>query len=219
MYKPRLLIFASGTATGGGSGFENLVRASRVTGGDLSADIVGVVSNHESGGVRERADKLGVPFIHFPRPWFAECYWKIAQESHADFFALSGWLKRVVGLPPRTTVNIHPGPLPKFGGDGKYGHYVHEAVMAAFRRGEITHSAICMHFVTPEYDRGPLFFQYKVKIREDDTPESLAERVNQHEHMWQSTITDLVVRGVISWDGVNPESLRYPAWYAEEGLL
>ena len=216
MEKPKILVFASGSAIDGGSGFENLVKASRMPGGDLSADIIGVVSNHEFGGVRQRAEILGVPFIHFPKPWVAECYWKIARQSNADFFALSGWLKRVVGLPPRTTFNIHPGPLPEFGGDGMYGHCVHESVMAAFRRGELTRSAVSMHFVIPEYDRGPTFFRCKVKIREDDTPETLAKRVNQIEHLWQPIITDLVVRGVISWDGINPESLRFPQWYAEE---
>src|SRR3989344_737316 len=154
MEKPKILVFASGTASGGGSGFENLVNASRARDGDLSADIIGVVSNHEFGGVRKRADRLGVPFVFFGQPWLAKRYWKIARKSHADFFALSGWLKRVIGLPPRATFNIHPGPLPEFGGDGMYGHHVHEAVMAAFKRGEITHSALCMHFVTSEYDRG-----------------------------------------------------------------
>lgn len=47
---PKLIIFASGTEDGGGSGFENLV-----TSKDLDADVVTVVSNHEHGGVRVRA--------------------------------------------------------------------------------------------------------------------------------------------------------------------
>ena len=67
MSRPKLFIFASGTATGGGSGFEKLVTASR--NGVLDADIVGVVSNHEHGGVRERAERLGVPFFYFPGPY------------------------------------------------------------------------------------------------------------------------------------------------------
>jgi folate-dependent phosphoribosylglycinamide formyltransferase PurN len=64
--RPRLLIFASGTDTDGGSGFENLVAASRD--GRLTADIVGVVSNHEHGGVSKRAKRLGIPFFFFPDP-------------------------------------------------------------------------------------------------------------------------------------------------------
>lgn len=220
MNKPRVLIFASGSAEGGGSGFENLVEASR--GGSLDAKIIAVVSNHENGGVRKRADKLGVQFFHFPKPWAGEEYQHFAQDTEADFFALSGWLKLVTGLDPstrfnsKTVFNIHPGPLPKFGGDGMYGHHVHEAVMAAFGRGEIKYSAVSMHFVNGEYDRGPVFFQLKIKIRDDDTPETLAERVNQSEHRYQPQITSMVVNDLIRWDGINPSSLEFPLSYSIE---
>lgn len=218
MNKPRVLIFASGSAEGGGSGFEKLVLASR--GGPLSADIVAVVSNHANGGVRARADKLGIPFLHFPKPWTGDAYQKFATESGADFFALSGWLKLVTGLDPatrfnsRTVFNIHPGPLPNFGGPGLYGHHVHEAVIAAFKRQEITHSAVCMHFVTGEYDRGPVFFQCYVKINDGDTPETIGARVNQQEHQYQPEITNMVVNGLIKWDGVHPHSLEVPLGYS-----
>ncbi len=220
MARPKVLVFASGSAEGGGSGFEKLVLASQ--GGPLDADIVGVVSNHANGGVRARADKLGVPFLHFTKPWSGEAYQKFAAESEAEFFALSGWLKLVTGLDPvtrfnsRTVFNIHPGPLPDFGGPGLYGHHVHEAVVAAFGRSEITHSAVSMHFVTGEYDRGPVFFQCKVKINEDDTADSIGTRVNQQEHIHQPRITSMVVNGLIKWDGLNPDSLEVPAGYSIE---
>lgn len=211
MSKPKILVFASGSAQGGGSGFENLVK--KINDGVLDAAIVGVVSNYEQGGVRNRADKLGVPFVHFPKPYDAEMYQRIARESGADFFALSGWLKHVSGLDSRFTFNIHPGPLPEFGGTGMYGHHVHEAVMRAFGRGELTHSAVCMHFATFDYDRGPLFFRFNVKIEKDDTPDSVGDRVNKWEHRFQPEITNLVVHREIHWDGIDPESLRYPQGY------
>lgn len=220
MTKPKILVFASGSADGGGSGFEKLVTPSQ--GGPLAADIVAVVSNYANGGVRARADKLGVPFQHFAKPWTSEAYQKFATESEADFFALSGWLKLVTGLDPatrfnsRTVFNIHPGPLPEFGGPGLYGHHVHEAVMAAYTRGEITHSAVSMHFVTGEYDRGPVFFRCNVKINAGDTPDCLGTRVNQQEHDYQPGITNLVVNGLIKWDGVDPYSLEVPAGYSIE---
>ncbi|MBI2642299.1 MAG: hypothetical protein HYW97_00410 [Candidatus Wildermuthbacteria bacterium] len=220
MSRPKVLVFASGSAEGGGSGFEKLVLASK--GGLLEADIVAVVSNHANGGVRVRADKLGVSFLHFVKPWTGEAYQKFAVESGADFFALSGWLKLVVGLDPatrfnsRTIFNIHPGPLPDFGGPGLYGHHVHEAVIAAFRRREITYSAVSMHFVTGEYDRGPVFFRCNVKINADDTPDSIGTRVNQQEHIYQPKITNMVVKGLIRWDGIDPNSLEVPSGYSIE---
>ncbi|KND51742.1 MAG: phosphoribosylglycinamide formyltransferase 1 [Parcubacteria bacterium C7867-001] len=204
--KPRLLVFASGSLTGGGSGFENLVE--HAAKGALKADIVGVVSNHANGGVRERAERLHVPFSHFyDMSWSAEGYWKLVEEYKPDFVALSGWLKPVRGLNPRTTFNIHPAPLPAFGGKGLYGQYVHEAVLVAFREGRVSVSAVTMHFVTPEYDRGPVFFEHAVRIDPDDTPETLGKRVKDAEHFWQPRITNLVVQGHIRWDGENEVSL------------
>ncbi|MCK9597251.1 phosphoribosylglycinamide formyltransferase [Candidatus Pacearchaeota archaeon] len=206
-----LLVFASGDKEGGGSGFQKLVEATKS--GVLQANIVGVISNHAGGGVSRRAEKLNVPFYYLDNPWTAEDYQFIVNLTNADFVALSGWLKLVKGLPPDRTINIHPGPLPKFGGPGMYGHHVHEAVLAAFKRGEITHSEVCMHFVTEQYDRGPVFFRCKVELLPDDTAESIATRVNKVEHAFQSYFTNQVVNGAIHWDGRNPDSLvGYVEW-------
>lgn len=217
----KLIIFASGSKDGGGSGFANLVNASR--NGILEADIVAVVSNHEHGGVREKADKLGVPFKHFAGPYTESGYEELV--AGADFVALSGWLKLVKvrrvgflyglarlfgrnkGLDPRTTFNIHPGPLPRFGGAGMYGHHVHEAVMEAYHRGEVKFSEVTMHFVTPKYDEGPVFFRMPVEILTSDTAETLGARVNQTEHAFQPAITDAVLRGRIRWNGKDSKSL------------
>ncbi len=207
----KLLVFASGgkEPDDGGSGFQELVENSRS--GVLEAEIVAVVSNHEHGGVRTRADKLGVPFIYFPLPREAEDYQRIVNETKADFVSLSGWLKLVKGLDPAKTINIHPGDPKRFGGTGMYGHFVHEAVMEAYRAGTVKCSAVTMHFVTEKYDDGPDIFRYPIAIRPDDTPETLAKRVNKIEHAWQSYITNLVVKGDISWDGKNPDTLKIPS--------
>lgn len=196
--KPRILVFASGDATGGGSGFQEMVEQSRIDLPILDADIVGVVSNHSAGGVSQKAQALGIPFQHWAGPFTKEGYRELVAAFAADYVMLSGWLKMVRGLDMTRTVNIHPGPLPKFGGPGLYGHHVHEMVMAAYKRGEITQSAVSMHFVgMVEYDRGPVFFQLPVAIRPDDTAETLARRVNEKERAWQSYVLNLVVHGYI----------------------
>src|SRR3990167_4603773 len=175
MDRPKIIVFASGTKDNGGSGFENLVQASKTS--ILDADIVAVVSNQENGGVRERADRLGVPFIHFnPTNYLlirankqvvgsgdSQVYKDILHKSGAEWIALSGWYKQVKGLDPKCTFNIHPALLSfdggRFGGVGMYRHHVHEAVKVALGAGEITESGFTMHFVTDEYDRGPAFFE------------------------------------------------------------
>ncbi len=205
---PKLIVFASGGKTGGGSGFENLVLATQT--GVLKAKIVAVVSNWKKGGVFERAKRLGVPFHFMGKPYDAEQYKKIVRGYGAEWISLSGWLKPVKGLPTEKTINIHPCILPKYGGPGMYGHHTHEAIMADFHQGKVYHSEVCMHFVTAEYDEGPVFFRTPVPIYPADTPETLGKRVNQAEHQWQPFITDLVVNGLIRWEN---NRLIVPDWY------
>jgi len=207
--KPKLIVFASGTKEGGGSGFENLVKSSK-----LDAEIVAVVSNHEHGGVCERAERLGIPFIYFPGPYDAEHYQKMVADSGAEWVALSGWLRMVKGLDPAKTFNIHPALLSqldgRFGGHGMYGNRIHEAVKAALDAGEITESGFTMHFVTDELDRGPAFFEHRVPLEKGMTAEEIARAVNRAEHEWQPKITNMVVHGQVHWDGKNLESLVVP---------
>lgn len=197
MSKKRILVFASGDVEGGGSGFQELVEFSCTEPPILNAEIVGVISNHEWGGVRKKADALGIPFRFWPGPFNAVGYQSFVREFGADFVMCSGWLKLVKGLEPDRTINVHPGPLPEFGGPGMYGHYVHEAVIAAYKRGEITQSAATMHFVDDAYDHGPVIFRIPVLIRPDDDAETLAKRVNEKERAWQGYILNRVIKGDI----------------------
>ncbi len=207
--RPKIIVFASGKRSGGGSGFENLARSK-----ELDADIVAVVSNHERGGVHERAMQLGIPFIHFPEPYDAENYAKIVADAGAEWVALSGWLRHVSGLDPAKTFNIHPALLSfdngRFGGKGMYGNHIHEAVKKALDEGEITESGFTMHFVTEEHDRGPAFFEKRVSLKQGMTVEEIAKAVNKAEHEWQPKITNMVVHGQIRWDGKDPATLVVP---------
>lgn len=205
--KKRVLVFASGDAEGGGSGFQEMVEQSRTNPPILDAQISGVISNYPHGGVFQKARTLEIPFEYWTGPFTEEGYRIWMEKYRADYAMCSGWLKPVEGLDPARTINIHPGPLnyadPKlhFGGKGMWGHHVHEAVMDAYRKGKLAQSAVTMHFVTPYstegYDRGPVFFQMPVLIRSDDTPDTLAKRVNEKERAWQSKVLSMVVNGHI----------------------
>ena len=207
--KPKIIVFASGAKDGGGTGFKNLVVKSRENNSEINYEIVAVVSNYENGGVKKIADELGIKFIYFKKPFSAEKYIEIVKNSGADWVALSGWLKLTKGLDSKTTFNIHPGKLPEFGGDGMYGIYVHRAIIEAGARW----TAVTMHFVTDIYDDGPIFFQFPINVKKDDTPESLGKRVNLYEHKFQPLITSMVVNGEISWDGKDANTLKIPKEY------
>jgi phosphoribosylglycinamide formyltransferase 1 len=195
--KPNILVFASGTKTGGGSGFETMVRATRIGPPILDAWIGAVVTNHFAGGVWQKAKAQGIPAAYWVGPYLAAGYQNFVNYFKADYVMLSGWLKLVAGLDPARTINIHPGPLPRFGGPQLYGHHVHEEVMAAYQRGEVTHSAVTMHFVDEKYDRGPVFFAQPIPIEPTDTPETLAAKVNRAEHEWQPRVLNYVVHGQV----------------------
>jgi phosphoribosylglycinamide formyltransferase-1 len=99
-----------------------------------------------------------------------------------DIVLLAGYLKLV---PPEVVrryrgriLNIHPALLPSFGGHGMYGMRVHRAVLES----GAAESGATVHFVDEEYDRGRVLAQRRVRVRPDDTPETLAARVLQVEH-------------------------------------
>lgn len=215
MSKKKVLVFATGTATGGASGAENLIQRSKID--DLGVEIVAIVSNHPHGGAYRVAQKNSVPFHHFSSgTWSAAEYQQIFRRFPHDIVALSGWLKPVRGNDRTRTINIHPARLPRFGGHGMFGDNIHRAVLDAFKKGQVRYSAVSMHFVPDydeaEYDRGPVFFEYWVPIEDGDTPESLKRRVNIAEHHFQPYITSLVANGHIRWDIGNNKVIVPPCY-------
>lgn len=208
--KPRIWVLAAGDATGGGSGFQEMVEYTRTVPAILSAEIVGVTSNHPSGGVFKKARALGMGdiFDYWPGPYAAVNYLNRFFGFGADYVMCSGWLKPVSGLDPAKTINIHPALLPEFGGKGIHGSHAHDAVMAAYMLGKVKQSGVTMHFVTDyekqklqgvkdPYDKGPIIARFPVLIRHEDTPETLAKRVNEVERVMQSRVLDLIVNGHI----------------------
>ena len=116
----------------------------------------------------------------------------LLSEHAIDLVVLAGYMKRI---PPRVVhqyhrriVNIHPGLLPEFGGAGMYGARVHAAVIASGART----SGVSVHLVDDEFDHGPVVAQWRVKVEEGDTPESLAERILKVEHLVYPRAVEMV---------------------------
>lgn len=217
--KKKLFIFASGKSHPdiGGTGAENLAKCL----GTNDVDVV-IISSHERGSVRKKADRLSVPFEYFPGPYTTKGYQEFVEGlcqkmnlNESDiWYALSGWFRWVYWLHPARTFNIHSAPLPRFA--GMWGEGLHRAVWDVYMKGEITESEIVMQFVTltdEKYDDGPVFFRISVPMVGIPNFEAFKKITHETEHQFQPEITRLVIRGEISWDGVHPESLKVPVNY------
>jgi phosphoribosylglycinamide formyltransferase 1 len=141
--------------------------------------------NNPEAGVIQRAERLQIPLIMFDRPAFKSGeVVKILQEKQIDWVILAGFLwlvpKNVVEAFPNRIINIHPALLPKFGGKGMYGHFVHEAVV----ENQETESGITIHFVNEHYDEGGVIFQASFPVLPTDSPEDVARKgqVLEHKH-------------------------------------
>jgi phosphoribosylglycinamide formyltransferase-1 len=91
---------------------------------------------------------------------------------------------------PGKIINIHPALLPKYGGKGMYGNHVHAAVLA----NDEKHSGITIHYVDEHYDHGSTIFQATCPVLEGDSPETLASRVHQLEHLHFPRVVEETVK-------------------------
>lgn len=97
-----------------------------------------------------------------------------------EFVFLLGWLKKI-SLADKwvdKVFNIHPSLLPKYGGKGMYGYHVHQAVID----NKESESGFTLHSIDNEYDKGEIYFQYKIKIEDDETVDTLQDKVIALQH-------------------------------------
>ena len=166
-------------ASGNGSSARAIIAA--IKAGELAAEARLLVSNNRSAPALAFAAEAGVAALCISTqsdPPAADRKLARALEEHGvETVVLSGYLRQLgphtLGRYAGRVLNIHPGPLPAFGGQGMYGRRVHEAVIAAGAR----ESGICIHLVDEEYDRGPVIARRSVPVMPGDTAETLQARV------------------------------------------
>lgn len=181
----QIAIFASGA----GSNAQKIIDHFR---GSSLATVSLIVCNKPGAGVLDIATREGIPSLLIERQTFlqTDTYVKALQAHNIDLIVLAGFLWKVpanlVQAFPQRIVNIHPALLPKYGGKGMYGHFVHEAVIAA---GE-TESGITIHYVNEYYDEGAPILQERCTITPADTPATLAGKIQELEHRWYPLIVE-----------------------------
>ncbi|MFZ9660809.1 MAG: phosphoribosylglycinamide formyltransferase [Chitinophagaceae bacterium] len=175
--KKRVAIFASGTGTNARKIIDHFKNSKFV-----SIDLI--VSNKKNAGVLSIAAQENIPTIILDKQRFqgGDHYVPSLRSRNIDLIVLAGFLWKIpdglVEAFPRKIINIHPALLPNYGGKGMYGHFVHEAVVAAGEK----ESGITIHYVDEHYDNGDTIFQAKVDVDPTDTPDSLAQKIQILEH-------------------------------------
>ncbi|MEC3876837.1 phosphoribosylglycinamide formyltransferase [Chryseobacterium salviniae] len=166
--------------SGSGTNLQRIIDA--IENGEIpNAGISMVVADRDCYGL-ERAKKHNIETLLIPRGKnFSSQLAEVIPEN-TDLIVLAGFLSI---LKPEfcekwngKIINIHPALLPKFGGKGMWGHHVHNAVIEAGEK----ESGATVHFVTSGIDEGEAILQKSFEITEDDTPETVAEKVHQIEY-------------------------------------
>ena len=169
----RVAIFISGKGT-------NALNLIRYFKNHDKIKIVLIFSTRINDLIEKEAKKYSISFklvAEMNEPWINLAN-NFCEEYKIDFIALAGFLKKIpsdlIEQYPNRIVNIHPSLLPKFGGKGMYGKHVHEAVI----KSEEKKSGITIHFVNEEFDKGRIIAQFDTVVEQNETPNSLAEKIN-----------------------------------------
>ena len=177
-------------ASGKGSNADQLCRHFR---NHTEITVKLIISNKSEAGVLEVAARNNIhsQVIHNHR--LESELLEVLRSASIDFVVLAGFLRKVpddvVEHFKNRMVNIHPALLPKFGGKGMYGSYVHSAVLAAGEKS----SGITIHFVTGNYDEGNIVFQTECPVEENDTAESLADKIHALEHRYYPEVIEKLI--------------------------
>ncbi|MCU7551235.1 phosphoribosylglycinamide formyltransferase [Chitinophagaceae bacterium LB-8] len=175
----KIAIFASGA----GSNAQKIIEHFHHT-NNGTAEVALVVSNKPTAGVLWIAEKENIPTLLIDKERFfkEDGYVPVLLEKKIDFIVLAGFLWKIpqalIDAYRNRIINIHPALLPKYGGKGMYGSFVHEAVVNA----KESESGITIHYVDEHYDNGDIIFQAQCPVHPFDTPEMLAERIHALEH-------------------------------------
>lgn len=181
--KLNLAVFVSGS----GSNLQAIIDACQEP--DFPAQIQIVISNIADAYGIERAKAAEIQTAIIPhrdyqsREDFEEAVQTELTKHDIDLICLAGFMRILtpgfIQKWPNKIINTHPSLLPKFGGEGMFGHHVHQAVIDAGEK----ESGSTIHFVIPEVDKGEIILQKRVALEDGDTAESLEKRVLMQEHI------------------------------------
>lgn len=203
MNLPKFGVLVSGQSRG--TNFQALLDA--VEKGGLRAKPALLVATNELHGAVARARDANIKTLVLP-PESCESLeaWEhqvcdALYQSGVSVVVLAGYLRRVshvlLDAFPSRILNVHPALLPSFGGQGMFGMRVHRAVLEHGCKV----SGCTVHLVDEHYDMGPIVAQACVPVEDDDTPETLAARVQAQEHRLYPLCLEALIHDRIKTEG------------------
>lgn len=184
-----IAILASGNGTNAQRIIEYFV-------GSADINIAVVITNKEDAFVRNRANRFGIKDIYLSKADFKtpKKIIQLLNKYRIDWVVLAGFLQLIPGEVIKEyenkIINLHPALLPNYGGRGMYGMHVHEAVIA----NKEAVSGITIHYVNEVYDKGKIIFQAQCKIKPNDTPETLAQKIHELEYEHYPKVLESLIR-------------------------
>ncbi len=172
----RIAILASGT----GSNARNIIEHFSENG---EVEVKLIATNNKNAGVLSIAQDFGIASFILTKENFLQSndFVDYLRKLKIEYVILAGFLWKVpanlVSAYRKRMLNIHPALLPKYGGKGMYGHFVHEAVHAA----KENESGISIHLVDENYDEGDIYFQVRTNLSSDDSPQDIERKVRELE--------------------------------------
>lgn len=183
-----IAVFASGAGSNAKKIIEHFSQNQKAT-------VALVVCNKPQAGVIQIAADHHIPVLNIERERFfkGDGYVPELKEHQVNFIVLAGFLWKVpqtlIDAYPRLIVNIHPALLPKYGGKGMFGAFVHDAVIKASE----VESGITIHYVDEHYDNGDVIFQATCPVQPTDTPETLSQRIHTLEHQHYPEVIEQLI--------------------------
>lgn len=192
----KIAVFASG----GGTDFQSIIDANQA---EQFCEIEYLIAGKPNIGAIARAEKAGIKTFAFDKEKFAskeDFYIAVAEllkQAGVEYIVLAGWLSVVpasfIKQFENAIINIHPSLIPSFCGMGYYGLKVHTAVIEYGAKI----SGATVHFVEADVDGGAIIMQRAVPVLDDDTPESLQQRILKEEHEILPLCVKLLVTGKV----------------------
>jgi phosphoribosylglycinamide formyltransferase-1 len=182
-----------------GTTFQATIDAMRK--GALTAKCLGLLTDSPERGCIEKAEKAGLKVSIVERvkgESREEFDRRVDQELRAmgaddrTILAAMGWMfifsQWFISTWNNRIINVHPALLPKHGGEGMYGHHVHEEVLAEREK----ESGVTIHLMDEGVDTGPILVQKKCSVLPDDTAETLQKRVQELEKEWYPKVLQMI---------------------------